>query len=62
VERTRAGFLAAKRRGQKLGCKPILTPPQIKHARRLIEGDESPHTVAPWLPVSALLARRSGGR
>jgi DNA invertase Pin-like site-specific DNA recombinase len=46
VERTRAGLLAAKRRGQKLGRKPILTPAQIKHAACLIEGGESPRAVA----------------
>jgi DNA invertase Pin-like site-specific DNA recombinase len=46
VERTRAGLLAAKRRGQKLGRKPILTLAQVKHARHLIEGGESPRTVA----------------
>jgi DNA invertase Pin-like site-specific DNA recombinase len=46
VERTRAGLLAAKRRGQKLGRKPILTPAQIKHAAHLIEGGESPRAVA----------------
>lgn len=46
VERTRAGLLAAKRRGQKLGRKRILTPAQVNHARHLIEAGESPRAVA----------------
>jgi DNA invertase Pin-like site-specific DNA recombinase len=46
IERTRAGLMAAKRRGQKLGRKPSLTVAQVKHARSLIEGGESPRTVA----------------
>jgi DNA invertase Pin-like site-specific DNA recombinase len=46
VERTRAGLLAAKRRGQKLGRKPSLTPAQITRARSLIDGGESPRSVA----------------
>lgn len=45
VERTRAGLRAAKRRGVRLGRKPILTPGQVAHARRLIDGGESPRTV-----------------
>ncbi|MFI5022399.1 MAG: recombinase family protein [Alphaproteobacteria bacterium] len=51
VERTRASLIAAKRRGQKLGRKAILTPAQVKHARRLIDGGESPRTVATTLRV-----------
>ena len=51
VERTRAGLKAAKRRGVKLGRKPILTPAQVAHARRLIDGGESPRTVASTLRV-----------
>ena len=51
VERTRAGLKAAKRRGVKLGRKPILTPAQVAHARRLIDGSESPRTVASTLRV-----------
>jgi DNA invertase Pin-like site-specific DNA recombinase len=51
VERTLAGLSAAKRRGVKLGRKPILTPAQITHARRLIDGGERPHSVASTLSV-----------
>jgi DNA invertase Pin-like site-specific DNA recombinase len=51
VERTRAGLRAAKRRGVKLGRKPSLTPGQVTHARRLIDGGESPRTVATTLRV-----------
>ena len=46
IERTRAGLAAAKKRGQKLGRKPTLTPPQIAEARRLIEGGEKLRAVA----------------
>ena len=46
VERTQAGLQAAKRRGQKLGRKPKLTSAQVTHARQLIDGGESPRTVA----------------
>jgi DNA invertase Pin-like site-specific DNA recombinase len=51
VERTRAGLKAAKRRGVKVGRKPTLTPAQVTHARRLIDGGESPRTVASTLRV-----------
>jgi DNA invertase Pin-like site-specific DNA recombinase len=51
VERTRGNLIAAKPRGQKLGRKAILTPAQVKHARRLIDGGESPRTVASTLRV-----------
>lgn len=52
VERTRAGLTAAKRRGVKLGRKPVLTPAQVKHARRLIDDGESPRIVASTLRVA----------
>lgn len=51
VERTRAGLTAAKRRGVRLGRKPVLTPAQVVHARCLIDGGESPRTVARTLRV-----------
>jgi DNA invertase Pin-like site-specific DNA recombinase len=51
VERTRAGLKAAKRRGVKVGRKPTLTQAQVTHARRLIDGGESPRTVASTLRV-----------
>ena len=46
IEATTAGLAAAKKRGQKLGRKPTLTPPQVAEARRLIEGGEKLHAVA----------------
>ncbi len=51
-ERTRAGVTAAMRRGVKFGRKRKLTPQQIEHARKLIEGDESPQDVAASYYVS----------
>ena len=45
-ERTRAGLAAAKRRGRKLGRKPILTSKQIAQVRRLIQSGQSPAKVA----------------
>lgn len=51
VERTHAGLRAAKRRGVKVGRKPMLTTAQVAHARRLIDGGESPRTVASTLRV-----------
>jgi DNA invertase Pin-like site-specific DNA recombinase len=51
VERTKAGLKAAKRRGQKLGRKPSLSSEQVKHARELLDRDESPAAVAKLLKV-----------
>lgn len=51
TERSRAGLDAAKRRGQRLGRKPSLTPDQIAHARQLVESGEHPRTVARSLHV-----------
>ena len=50
--RTRAGVTAAKCRGVKFGRKRKLTPQQIEHARKLIDGDESLHDVAASYHVS----------
>lgn len=50
-ERTRAGVKAAQRRGVKSGRKPKLTPDQIAHARKLIEGGEARRHVASLLSV-----------
>lgn len=52
VERTQAGLAAAKRRGTRLGRRPKLTPAQVDHAAKLIEGGESPRNVARTLGVS----------
>jgi DNA invertase Pin-like site-specific DNA recombinase len=44
AERTRAGVKAAQARGVKFGRKRKLTPQQVSHARKLIEGGEAvPH-------------------
>ena len=51
VERTRAGLMAARRRGVKLGRKPALTAAQIAHARTLIERGENTRGVAAALHV-----------
>jgi Enterobacteriaceae phage serine recombinase len=52
IERTKAGIAAAKARGVKLGRKRKLMPQQIAHARKLIEGGESPAHVAQLLKVA----------
>lgn len=64
VERTRAGLKAAKRRGVKLGRKPMLTQDQLAHARRLIDQGESPSDVARTLRVhrSTLYRHLPAGR
>jgi DNA invertase Pin-like site-specific DNA recombinase len=43
---------AAKARGVQLGRKPALTPAQVKHARKLIDGGEDPRAVARTLGVN----------
>ena len=52
IERTRAGLIAAKQRGVKLGRKRSLTDSQVKHASKLIEAGERPQAVAQSLGVS----------
>jgi DNA invertase Pin-like site-specific DNA recombinase len=52
IERTQVGIKAAKRRGVKLGRKPQLSPPQVQHARVLIEKGDSPAQVARLLGVA----------
>ena len=51
-ERTRAGIKAAKARGVKFGRKRKLTPRQVAHARKLIDGNESPRAVAAGYSIS----------
>jgi DNA invertase Pin-like site-specific DNA recombinase len=51
TERTRAGVMAALRRGVKFGRKPKLTAPQIAHARKLIDEGEPVPDVARLLSV-----------
>jgi len=66
VERTRAGIEAAKKRGKHMGRPIALTAAQVRHARALIDGGESPGAVAGSLSVSrstlyrALKARAPG--
>lgn len=52
ARRTRAGQLAARRRGTRAGRKPKLTPDKIARAQRLIDHGESPSEVARSLEVS----------
>lgn len=52
AERTRAGLVAAKRRGTRLGRRPKLTEDQIAHAKKLIDAGESPAHVAKTVGVS----------
>lgn len=51
-ERTKAGRAVAVARGVKMGRKPLLSPQQVAHARKLLEQGESPNTVARSLSVS----------
>ncbi len=52
TERTRAGLVAARQRGTKVGRKPKLSAEQIEHARKLIDTGESPSRVARSIGVS----------
>lgn len=52
VERTRAGIAAAKKRGTHMGRPVALTAAQVRHARALMDGGESPGSVASSLGVS----------
>ena len=56
-ERTKAGLEAAKAEGVTLGRPRKLTPAKIKHARKLIDGGESPPRVAKSLGVGASTLR-----
>lgn len=51
AERTGAGIAAARKRGVRLGRRKSLTEPQVRHARALIDGGESPAAVAKSLQV-----------
>ena len=51
IERTQAGLKAARKRGVRIGRPPALTPAQIKHAKKLIDGGERPSAVAASLNV-----------
>jgi len=58
-ERTQAGRAAAVARGVKLGRKPNLSPPQVAHARKLLEQGERPGDVARLLKVSRRTVERA---
>ena len=60
-ERTRAGVKAAQRRGVKFGRKPKLTPQQIAHARKLIEGGQRREDVAALFKVNRITLYRALG-
>ncbi len=58
-ERAQAGRAAAVARGVKLGRKPNLSPPQVAHARKLLEQGERPGDVARLLKVSRRTVERA---
>ena len=58
-ERTKAGRAAAQARGVKMGRKPLLSAPQITHARQLLEQGERPVQVALLLNVSRRTLERA---
>lgn len=51
-ERTKAGLLAARKRGARIGRPPALTLEQIRHAKRLLKTGESASAVAHTLGVN----------
>jgi DNA invertase Pin-like site-specific DNA recombinase len=59
VERTKAGLVAARNRGQALGRKPALSQEQIESARTLIAKGGSPTSVAKQLKVGRSTMYRS---
>ncbi len=50
-ERTVAGLAAAKKRGERLGRRPVLTPAQVREAKKMLACGESPNHVARVLRV-----------
>ena len=62
LERTQAGRAAAMARGVKMGRKPLLTAPQIAHARKMREQGRSPREVAQLLKVSKRTLHRAIAR
>jgi len=52
IERTKAGLSAAKRRGKYPGRPQLLSPPQIKHARKMLDrGEETIGSLAALFEV-----------
>jgi DNA invertase Pin-like site-specific DNA recombinase len=62
IERTNSGLAAARRRGVKLGRKPMLDHDKLQHARQLLEAGESGRHVARTLGVSHTTLYASLGR
>ena len=58
-ERTRDGLEAAKRRGQKLGRRPLLTPAQAEMAEKMVATGVKIGTVASSFRVSPQTIRRA---
>jgi Enterobacteriaceae phage serine recombinase len=58
-ERTQAGRAAAQARGVKMGRKPLLSAPQVAHARQLLEQGERPAQVAQVCKVSRRTLERA---
>jgi DNA invertase Pin-like site-specific DNA recombinase len=59
LERTQTGRAAAVARGVTMGRKPLLSAPQIAHARTLVEQGERPVQVAQLLNVSRRTLERA---
>jgi DNA invertase Pin-like site-specific DNA recombinase len=59
LERTKAGRAAAVARGVKMGRKPLLSAPQVAHARKLLEQGERTVYVAQLLNVSRRTLERA---
>ena len=58
-ERTKAGMIAAKRRGRHVGRPPKMTPDRLAHARVLIAEDRERADIAALLGVSVATLRRA---
>jgi len=59
TERTRAGVKAAQKRGVKFGRRRKLSPPQVAHARQLINGGQRVQDVASLLSVGRVTLYRA---
>jgi DNA invertase Pin-like site-specific DNA recombinase len=62
IERTQAGLQAAKRRGVKLGRKPLLKREQMELAEQLIESGKTQGQVADFLRVGRVTLYRARRR
>ena len=59
TERTRAGVKAAQKRGVRFGRRPKLSPPQVAHARQLIDSGQRVQDVASLLSVGRVTLYRA---